>query len=88
MLTWPGGKSPTRKELDAKKVSGFHVDGTLTELTVKRKGSAATVSCKVSMLIATYPEKSVFGFLNGGASVTASTDDNDVRLAGGTASPP
>ena len=82
MLTWPGGKSPTRKDLDAKKASGFHVDGTLTEMTVKEKGSAATVSCKVSMLIATYPEKSVFGFLNGGASVTASSDPGDIKLAG------
>jgi hypothetical protein len=82
MLTWPGGKSPTRKDLDAKKASGFHVDGTLTEMTVKEKGSAATVSCKVSMLIATYPEKSVFGFLNGGASVTASSDPSDIKLAG------
>jgi hypothetical protein len=82
MLTaWPGGKSPTRKDLDAKKASGFHVDGTLTELTVKQKGSAATVSCKVSMLIATFPEKSVFGFLNGGASVTASSDESDIKLA-------
>jgi len=81
-IAWPGGKSPTRKDLDAKKVSGFHVDGTLTEMTVKEKGSAATVSCKVSMLIATYPEKSVFGFLNGGANVSASNDASDIALAG------
>jgi hypothetical protein len=81
LLAWPGGKSPTRKDLDAKKASAFHVDGTLTDLTVKEKGAAATVSCKVSMLIATYPEKSVFGFLNGGASVTASNDATDIRLA-------
>jgi hypothetical protein len=82
MIAWPGGKTPTRKDLDAKKVSGFHVDGTLTALTVKEKGAAATVSCKVSMLIATYPEKSVFGFLDGGASVTASSDASDIALAG------
>lgn len=81
-ITWAGGKSPTRKDLDAKKVSGFHVDGTLTEMTVKEKGSAATVSCKVSMLIATFPEKSVFGFLNGGANVSASNDAADIALAG------
>jgi len=81
-LTWPGGKVPTRKDLDGKKVAGFHVDGTLTDLIVKEKGSAATVSCKVSMLIASFPEKSVFGFLSGGASVTASTDATDIRLAG------
>lgn len=82
MTTWPGGKAPTKKDLAAKKVSGFHVDGTLLEITVKEKGSSATVSCKVSMLIATYPEKSVFGFLNGGASVTASSDASDIAAAG------
>ncbi len=81
MIAWPGGKSPSRKDLDAKKVGGYHVDGTLTEVTVKEKGSSATVSCKVSMLIATFPEKSVFGFLNGGASVTASSDPSDIELA-------
>ena len=80
-ITWPGGKSPSRKDLDAKKIGGYHVDGTLTELGVKEKGSSATVSCKVSMLIATFPEKSVFGFLNGGASVTASSDPQDIELA-------
>lgn len=79
--TWAGGKSPTRKDLDARKVSGFHVDGTLTELTVKESGSSAMVSCKVSMLIATFPEKSVFGFLDGGAKVTASNDAGDIALA-------
>ena len=82
MTTWPGGKSPTRKDLDAKKLGGYHVDGTLTALSVKEKGSSATVSCKVSMLIATFPEKSVFGFLEGGASVTASSDPSDIALAG------
>ncbi|HVK73412.1 MAG TPA: HEAT repeat domain-containing protein [Kofleriaceae bacterium] len=81
MIAWPTGKSPSRKDLDAKKVGGYHVDGTLTEVVVKEKGSAATVSCKVSMLIATFPEKSVFGFLNGGASVTASSDPKDIALA-------
>ncbi len=80
-MSWPTGKAPTRKDLDAKKVQGFHVDGTLVTLTVKEKGSSATVSCKVSMLIATFPEKSVFGFLDGGASVTASADARDIELA-------
>ncbi len=81
VLAWPGGKSPSRKELDARKVPAFHVDGTLTSVTVKEKGAAATVSCKVSMLIATFPEKSVFGFLDGGASVSASNDAKDIALA-------
>ena len=77
---WPGSKkAPTKKQL--KGVQAFHVDGTLNELTTKAKGSATIVTCKVNMLIATYPDKSMFGFLNGGASVQASSDEKDIELA-------
>jgi hypothetical protein len=82
MLTkWPGKKAPTKKDLAT--VQPFHVDGTLNELTTKAKGSATIVSCKVNMLIATYNDmkKSMFGFLNGGASVQASDDERDIELA-------
>jgi len=81
MTAWPGGGTPSRGQLEAKKTSAYHVDGTLTELGVKEKGSTAVVSCKISMLIATYPEKSMFGFLNGGASVQASAAPDDIELA-------
>jgi hypothetical protein len=76
---WGSKKSPSPKDL--KGAAAFHVDGTLNEVTVKAKGSASIVSCKVNMLIATYPEKSMFGFLNGGASVQASNDEADIALA-------
>ena len=33
------------------------------------------------MLLADFPDKSVFGFLNGGASVTASSSQSDQDLA-------
>lgn len=82
MLTkWPGKKAPTKKDLAT--VQPFHVDGTLNELTTKAKGSATIVTCKVNMLIATYNDmkKSMFGFLNGGASVQASSDEKDIELA-------
>ncbi len=78
---WAGGKAPTKKQLDASKTQAFHVDGTLNALTTSVKGSSTIVTCKVNMLIATYPEKSMFGFLEGGASVQASTDPKDVALA-------
>ena len=81
--TWAGGAIPTKKQLDAKGVAGFHVDGTLTNLDEKVKSGQTIVTCKVSMYIATFPEKSVFGFLNGGASVQASTDPADVAAAHG-----
>lgn len=63
----PGQSRPSRKALA--KMSAFHVAGTLTALTVSSKGSSSEIACKVSMLIATYPQKSMFGFLNGGARV-------------------
>ncbi|HEU4614816.1 MAG TPA: HEAT repeat domain-containing protein [Kofleriaceae bacterium] len=78
--TWPGG-TPSKAELARKKVAGFYVDGTLNELKIKTSGSGATISCKVSMLLADFPDKSVFGFLNGGASVTASSSQSDQDLA-------
>ncbi len=78
--SWPGG-SPSKSELAKKRVAGFYVDGTLNELKVKTSGSGATISCKVSMLLADYPDKSVFGFLSGGASVTASSSPSDQALA-------
>ena len=79
--TWSGG-TPTKAVLAQKGVAGFYVDGTLNELKVKTSSSGATISCKVSMLLADFPDKSVFGFLNGGASVTAGTSQSDQDLAG------
>ena len=78
--TWPSG-TPSKSDLAKKGVSGFYVDGTLTTLDVKTSGGGATISCKVSMLLADFPDKSVFGFLNGGASVTASSSKTDQDLA-------
>ncbi len=80
LQTWSGG-APTRGALDKAKVAGFYVDGTLNEVTSKDSGSDSTISCKVSMLLASYPEKSVFGFLNGGAKVTGSNSPSDKALA-------
>jgi HEAT repeats len=79
-LTWPGGV-PTQAQLTAKSTQGFYVDGTVNELKVKQSGSSSTVSCKISMLLASFPDKSIFGLLNGGASVQASGSANDIALA-------
>lgn len=81
LQTWPGGKAPTKRDLTAKQVTGFYLDGTINELSVKQKGTAATVSCKINMLIASYPEKSIFGMLTGTASVAGSNDPRDIELA-------
>lgn len=78
--TWSGGV-PTKKQLESRGFQGFYIDGTLNELVVKTSGNSATVSCKVSMLLASFPDKSVFGFLNGGARVQGSASERDVALA-------
>jgi hypothetical protein len=78
--TWSGGV-PSKSALASKGVAGFYVDGTLNTLDVKTSGGGATISCKVSMLLADFPDKSVFGFLNGGASVSASSSQSDQDLA-------
>jgi len=79
--TWAGGGTPTKAALAAKKVAGFYVDGTLNSVTVKTAGSSATISCKVSMLLADFPDKNMFGFLNGGASVTGGASQSEQDLA-------
>ena len=79
--TWPGGV-PSKTVLAQKSVSGFYVDGTLNTLTSKVSGGSATVTCKVSMLLADFPDKNMFGFLNGGASVQGSSSERDQAMAG------
>lgn len=81
MLEWPGGKAPTVKDLERAQVRGYHVDGNILEVTVTEKGAASLVSCRISMLIATYPGKSIFGFLEGGAKVQGSNTAKDIELA-------
>lgn len=81
MTAWPSGKDPSAGALRKSKTTGYHVDGTLVTLDVAAKGGATLVSCKVSMLLATYPEKSMFGFLDGGARVQAGTSSRDIEYA-------
>jgi hypothetical protein len=79
--TWPGGL-PTKAVLAQKSVSGFYVDGTLNTLTASVSGSTATITCKVSMLLADFPDKNMFGFLNGGAWGHGAASASEQALAG------
>jgi len=80
--TWPGGGEPTQAMLQAASTDAFYVDGTVNAITVKQAGSSTMVSCKINMLLADYPNKSIFGLLNGGASVEASGSASNQALAG------
>lgn len=79
---WSGSLPTSPQGFAAKGYSAFFVDGTLNELKVQTSGNTATVSCKISMLLASFPDKSIFGMLNGGAKVSGSAAQKDVDLAG------
>ena len=77
LTTWPGGATPTAADLNKKQVAAFYVDGTLNTATVNVSGSSATISCKVSMLLATFPDKNIVANLNGGAAVQGGSSAKD-----------
>jgi len=70
VIEWPGGGAPSSSQLRG--IKAFHVDGTVNEIKV----AGGMVECKVSMLLATYPAKSMFGFLKGGAKVDTGGDSD------------
>jgi hypothetical protein len=78
---WPGKKRPTGAQLRRKKMTAFHIDGSITALTARNNGGSMVVVCKVRMLMASYPEKSMFGFPSGGAQVTSSSSASQVQSA-------
>lgn len=81
MLEWPGGGDPSKAQLTKKGLKAFHVSGTLTSLTSEPKGAATIVGCKLSMLLATYPEKSMFAFAESSAKVQATNSARDIGFA-------
>lgn len=79
---WSGSVPSSVQGFAAKGYSAFFVDGTLNELKVQTSGSSASVSCKISMLLASFPDKAIFGMLSGGAKVQGSSSPKDIELAG------
>ncbi len=76
--SWPGG-NPSASDLEENGAQAFHVDGTITSLTTNQSGRNTEIACEVSMLIATYPQKSMFGFLDGSARVQTGSSDSQVE---------
>lgn len=62
----PGASSMT-DELRRAGPRAFFVDASLTKLDM----TGSHVACAISMILATYPQKSMFGFANGSADVDA-----------------
>jgi HEAT repeats len=79
--TWAGGGVPTKTQLQQKKFAGFYIDGTLGTLTVTKSGNTATISCKVSMLLADFPDKALIGMPSGSANVQGGASQRDVDLS-------
>jgi len=74
-------KKAVKKALAKAGMTGYYVDGTLNALDVTASGSSASVSCTVNMLLASFPDKSMFGFLKGSAKVTAGNTPKDIGYA-------
>jgi hypothetical protein len=70
----PDGKRPTRAQLRASGTAGFFVDATVTKLSVE---DDPDISCAVSVVVATYPEKSMFGFFNGASEALLTPGANE-----------
>jgi hypothetical protein len=64
---WPSGRSPSDAELRSHGTTGFFIDASITQLDQ----TGPHVACAVSMILATYPGKSMFGFLKGNAEIDA-----------------
>jgi len=70
VTAWPGGGAPSARHIKERQLQAFFVDGTVNAINASGGG----VECKVSMLLATFPSKSMFGFLKGGAMVEGGGD--------------
>jgi hypothetical protein len=77
VIDWPGGGAPTARAIKDRRLQAFFVDGTVNAVSTAR----GVVECKVSMLLATYPAKSMFGFLKGGAKVEGGGSGEGADLA-------
>jgi hypothetical protein len=63
--------APSASQLNGA-AGAFYIDGTLVNINITQ-GGVPQVSCNVSLLIATLPQKSMFAFLKGGAAVDATS---------------
>ncbi len=65
-----GSANFTTKPSSDKNATGFYVDGNVISITKTDKGNSAVIDAKVSMQLAEWPKKSMFGFLKGGGQAT------------------
>jgi hypothetical protein len=72
LIDWPGGGAPSARHIQDRQLKAFFVDGTVNAINA----GGGAVECKVSMLLATFPSKSMFGFLKGGAKVEGGGGDD------------
>ena len=66
---------PTTKDMG----TAYHLDGSLTSLTIATKGQTTKVSCAVKLVLATYPNKQMFAFPSGTGSATGGSSQNQIQ---------
>lgn len=74
---WKTSGNMSARAIKRKKMDAFYIRGTLIKLST----GGRVVVCKVSMLLATYPAKSMFGFLNGRARVPTGGSAREKKFA-------
>ena len=68
-------------EPDAEPDTGYLVDATLTRLSTRGRRRRVTVSCTISMLVTTRPERRMLGIQEGSTEVTSTEAAADVDAA-------
>ncbi len=76
---WPGGP-PSSEQLKAHRAVGYFVNGTLAKVSAEAAGKSTAVSCGVSILIATYPDKNILGFADGQARVQSGSSPKSIKF--------
>ncbi len=76
---WPGGP-PSSEQLEAHRAAGYFVNGTLASVRAEAADKSTKISCEVSILIATYPDRSILGFADGQARVQAAVTPKGIKF--------
>lgn len=69
--SWPGG-NPSARALSKKRIKGYVLDGSITQISHKRSGSMIEISVFIRVSLSSYPAQSMKAFYSGGASTSTS----------------
>lgn len=81
LVDWPGGRSPSRKQLKKAKARAIVVMASLREMNVTTKGKRAEVECKLNLILASYPQKAARTFVDGKAKLDTNNKPKSIERA-------